>query len=773
MSKRRFGEIGHGFRRGLAAAVVLGLAMLWLGVGFEIVQSQVAQRRQAELRMEAKADVLAEYTRTVLNNLDNALLAIRAQLPPDFQLSAALIEAHGKTLDGAIVHLSTMDAQGRVIFSTEPIIGQNLSDRPMFRSHQTRPEHDQLYIGIPSNGIEPGGRRLLHATRPLFQNGRFAGVVQAAINPALFEPLAKGLATRPGDLLALTHNQSGLQLVRYPSVPATETPTVIAGSPYLAPEAPPTGTFRRISPVDGLARVYAYRKLADFPVTVVAARDEPGPGHWLEGSRLWVLGMAALLTLGFIGLLMVLQRTIKRIDRDRAALAEARQRADAANREKSRFLAMMSHEIRTPLNGVVGMSQLMLGTSLSAEQRDYASNIAQSGQAVVAIVNDILDFSRIEAGRLELRPQPFSLQECIDVVIGMFRFEARSKGLILESLIDPSVQGNYLGDSLRIRQVLVNLIGNAIKFTERGRVTVRVSPACAQPEPQAPPGRVLTPPGETFRWLCIDVIDTGVGIPEAARAGLFRRFVQADSSSTRRYGGTGLGLAISKELLEAMGGTLSLLDNPPSGGSHFRMHLRLPLTQQLPVSMRVNAPGDAKRARAGEFGAALVPASQPLTPEAAPAPVAPAPVAPAAGGIAPGGAARAVESRGDLIPVLLAEDNIVNQKVASIMLNRLGYAVDLAENGQDAVQAAHKRRYGVILMDIRMPVMDGLAATRAIRASASQGGLNASTPIIAVTANALDEDRAMCMQAGMNDFLAKPLLMDHLDRCIRQWLPHD
>jgi signal transduction histidine kinase/ActR/RegA family two-component response regulator len=768
MSEHHLGAIGLSFRRGLAAAILLGLAMLWSGVGFEIVQSQVAQRRQAELRMEAKADVLAEYTRTVLNNLDNALLAIRAQLPPDFQLSAALIEAHAKTLEGAIVHLSTMDAQGRVIFSTEPIIGQNLSDRPMFHSHQTRPEHDQLYIGIPSNGIEPGGRRLLHATRPLFQNGRFAGVVEAAINPALFEPLAKGLATRAGDLLALTHNQSGLQLVRYPPVPATEIPTVIEGSPYLAPEAPPSGTFRRVSPVVGLARVYAYRKLADFPVTVVAARDEPGPGHWFEGSRLWILSMAALLTLGFIGLLMALQRSIKRIDQDRAALAEARQRADAANREKSRFLAMMSHEIRTPLNGVVGMSQLMLGTALSAEQRDYASNIAQSGQAVVAIVNDILDFSRIEAGRLELRPQPFSLQECIDVVIGMFRFEARSKGLILESLIDPSVQGNYLGDSLRIRQVLVNLIGNAIKFTERGRVTVRVGPDPAHPEPQALPGRVLAPLSETFRWLCVDVIDTGVGIPEAARTGLFQRFVQADSSSTRRHGGTGLGLAISKELLEAMGGTLSLLASPTSGGSHFRMLLRLPLTQQLPVSMRVNAPGDAQRSRTSEIGTALVSAAQPPMPAAAPVSA-----GPAAGGTAQGEASCAVASRSDPIPVLLAEDNIVNQKVASIMLSRLGYAVDLAENGQDAVQAAHKRRYGVILMDIRMPVMDGLEATRAIRASASEGGLNASTPIIAVTANALDEDRAMCVQAGMNDFLAKPLLMDHLDRCIRQWLPHD
>lgn len=761
-------SVGIRLRRSLAAAIIGGLLLLWWGVWTEFMHTQAAQKRQAELRMEAKADVLSEFARTVLHGLDTALLEVRSRLSPDLQISGELLAMQSKWLDGAIVHMSTIDAHGRIVFSTEPITGQNLSDRPMFRSHLEAPELDQLFIGLPLQGLEPGSRRLIHVSRAIFQGERFAGVVQASVNPVLFETLARGLATREGDMLALTHRQTGLLLVRVPSLPATDPPLVIKGSPFLEPTAPRTGSFKRISPIDQQPRVYAYRTLADYPVTAVAGRDEPSPQDWFDQPRLWMLGVATLLSIGFVGLLTVLIRTLDRTDRDRAALADARQRADTANLEKSRFLAMMSHEIRTPLNGVVGMSQLMLGTPLSTEQRDYASNIAQSGQAVVAIVNDILDFSRIEAGRLDLRPQPFSLQECIDVVMGLFRFEARSKGLILESMIEPGVQGNYLGDNLRIRQVLVNLIGNAIKFTDRGRVTVRVGPDPSESETDDAIVDRSASVSRTERWLCIDVIDTGIGIPEAARSGLFQRFVQADSSSTRRHGGTGLGLAISKELLEAMGGSLTLMANPLTGGSHFRMRLRLPLTQQLPVAMRVNAPGEAQRSRSGDGVATLTAAPQSPALSGGRAPEHPSPLAQAQGD-----AQRKSELRGELPRVLLAEDNVVNQKVALIMLSRLGYAVDLAENGQDTVQAAQKRRYSVILMDIRMPVMDGLAATKAIRASEAHGGLNASTPIIAVTANALDEDRAMCVQAGMNDFLAKPLLMDHLDRCIRQWIPHD
>ncbi|MFN5512722.1 MAG: ATP-binding protein [Burkholderiales bacterium] len=709
-------------RRGLAAVVVAGLLAMWWGAWFEVERTREGELRQAELRMEAKADVFAEFARTLLRTLDAALVDIRPSIGADLQIPRLLIEQHKKALGGAVLQMSTLDRSGQVRFSTEPIAGQDYSNRPMFVVHRDNHMGDNFFISLPQRDFTAEGRRQIHVSRPIVIDGSFEGVLQLSVDPVVFTNFARSLATRNGDIIAMTHSDSGVLMARYPDLNPESVQQPIQGSPFLEPDSPQSGTFRRISQVDGKPRVYAYRKLNDYPVTLVAGRDEARVLARLERYRVWVFGTSGLMTIGFAGLLWVLMRALRRIDRDKADLAEARVRAEAASREKSRFLATMSHEIRTPLNGVVGMSQLMLGTPLTTEQRDYASNIVQSGQAVVAIVNDILDFSRIEAGRLELKPQPFSLQECVDVVMGMFRFEAQTRRIDLHCEIDPAIAGNFLGDSLRIRQVLVNLLGNALKFTERGRVLLRVG--AVQPDK----------PLASDVLLQFDVIDTGIGIPPSAREGLFRVFSQVDSSSTRRHNGTGLGLVISKELVEAMGGSIGLMPDTETG-SHFWFRLPLQRTQQLPVSLSVDTASGLMRPDALttiEADAAL---------------------------------GHGLERQ----RVLLAEDNIVNQKVAVIMLARLGYAVDLAENGEEAVQAAQRKPYGLILMDVRMPIMDGLDATRAIRADTE--GLNARTPIIAVTANALEEDRALCVAAGMNDFLPKPLLMDHLDRCLTQWLP--
>ncbi len=603
-----------------------------------------------------------------------------------------------------------------------PIPRVNVADRDYFQAMRGN-SGLQRFVSDPVQNRGDGAWTVYLARRVPTRDGSFAGLLLGAIELKYFEDFYRSVSLGEGSAISLIRVDGGL-LARYPPTEAIGKTFPMGGLRVL--QGGTSGVSRDVSPVDGAIRIKAAWKLANFPLFVLVTQNEATALEGWHGVAL-VLG---LITAGCASAILVAALAIghwwrqqQMLARSRAEHAEAeharvlaeadlareRERhADDANRAKSGFLAMMSHEIRTPLNAVLGLAGTLLDASLTPAQCEVVTAIRDAGDSLLRILNDILDFSKLDAGRMSFEAAPFSPATLTQNAISVLGPRARAKGLAIVAKADPALPAGLLGDAGRIRQVLLNLVSNAVKFTDAGAVTIQA--------------RCIGRAGDavTIEW---SVHDTGIGIAADRINRLFGEFVQADTSISRRFGGSGLGLAISKRLTEQMGGTIGV-ESAKGTGTTFRVRLTLPIAEAPEEAQP--APADATRA----LEAWLAALGRPLR-------------------------------------ILFAEDNPTNQFVARQLLKGLPMQVDVVGDGLEAVEAASRFAYDVICMDIRMPEMDGLAATRLIR---QRGGALARVPIIALTANAFPEDVKACFDAGMNQFVTKPVSKDVLFAAILRGL---